>query len=312
MNFIDDFCLSGIENPLVVSKPKGIKRKMGPPEIEFEKASPHAKKMKLDDPYKLTKKTCWDKNIPFEIGLGNMGARYFHNTNPQLEALFKCIASGKNPMEPKNFGNEMSKYVKRRLLIGQEDWDWFRGLLLPSVVFTSRSKLQAYTISENAPKESFNHGFWIRLDYALPITLKEILELKEDYNPSNDHPNSLELTALVVRMYDGSGSHVQMQGRDIDVSTRNMIIGGDRIPLITDKIGNVIHLEDNQSEATFRPTFLCPGKETQTGELVRSIIERMDKEAEELPSIKIELNGITIVINLNYHPGAHSQIIQWS
>ena len=220
------------------------------------------------------------------------------------------IAAGKNPMEPKIFSNEMSMYIKRRLLIGQVDWDWLRGLLLPSVVLKARTKLQTYTISQNPPKELFNHGYWIRLDYALPITLKEILELKEDYKPSPDNPNSLELEALVVRMYDGSGSHVQMQGRDIDVSTRNMIIGVVRIPLITDKFGNVIHLEDNQSDETCRPTFLCPGKEDQTGGLVRSIIERMDRESEELQSIRIELNGVTIVININYHPGGHSQIIQ--
>ena len=46
-------------------------------------------------------------------------------------------------MEPKIFSSEMSMYIKRRLLIGQVDWDWLRGLLLPSVVFKARSKLQA-------------------------------------------------------------------------------------------------------------------------------------------------------------------------
>ena len=215
------------------------------------------------------------------------------------------IAAGQNPMEPKIFSSEMSMYIKRRLLIGQVDWDWLRGLLLPSVVFKARSKLQAYTISQNPPKELFNHGYWIPLNYALPITLKETLELKKDYKPSPDNP----LKALIVRMYDGSGSHVQMQGRDIDISTRNMVLGVFRIPLITDKFGNIIHLEDNQSEETCRPTLLCPGKEDQTGGLVRSIIERMDRESAELQSIKIEVNGITIVINIDYHPGRHSQVI---
>ena len=80
-------------------------------------------------------------------------------------------------MEQKIFSNEMSKHIKARLFIGQEDWDWLRELLLPSVVLKSRSKLQSYTISQNAPKESFNHGFWIRLDYAIPTTLKETLGL---------------------------------------------------------------------------------------------------------------------------------------
>ena len=104
------------------------------------------------------------------------------------------------------------------------------------------------------------------MDYALPITFKEILELNESYQPSTDHPDTLELEALVVPMYDGSGSHVQMQATEIDVSTRNIIVGGFRIPKIVDKSGNLIHLEENQSDLTFRTTFLCPGKEDPTGE----------------------------------------------
>ena len=47
----------------------------------------------------------------------------------------------------------------------------------------------------------------------------------EDYNPSIDSPDSLELTALVVLLYDGSGSHAQMKGNDIDINTRNIIMG---------------------------------------------------------------------------------------
>ena len=148
----------------------------------------------------------------------------------------------------------MSKYVKETLGggIGQEQWDWLRGLLLPSIVFTSRSKLQTYTIENNAPKQPFNNGFWISLNYALPTTLKEILELKDSYIPSVDNPDTLKLDALIIPMYDGSGSHVQMQGNDINVSTRNLIIVGFRIPKIIDKRGNLVHLEENQAEETFR------------------------------------------------------------
>ena len=213
------------------------------------------------------------------------------------------IATGQNPMEPKIFSPAMSKYIKETLGggIGQEQWDWLRGLLLPSVVLTSRSKLQSYTIENNAPKEPFHNGYWIRLDYALPTTLKEILELKDSYKPSVDNPDSLHLEALIVPMYDGSGSHVQMQGKDIDVSTRNLIIIGFRIAKIIDNRGNLVHLEEDQSEETFRTTALCPGKEDQ--DLVRAIVERLDQEAKELQSVSIELGGVTITIDIEYHPG---------
>ena len=208
-------------------------------------------------------------------------------------------------MAPKIFSPDMSKYIKETLGggIGQEQWDWLRGLLLPSVVLTSRSKLQTYTIENNVPKESFNNGYWIRLDYALPTTFKEILELKDSYKPSANNPALLKLRALIVLMYDGSGSHLQMQGKDINISTRNLIIIGFRSSKIIDQEGNLIHLEENQSDETFRTTGLCPGKESR--ELVEEIVERLDREAKELPSVDIELNGVTITIDIDYHPGIH-------
>ena len=64
---------------------------------------------------------------------------------------------------------------------------------------------------------------------------------------------------------------------------KNKFLGGIRIPKIVDQAGNIIHLEDNQSEDTFRPTFICPGKEDQ--DLVQLIVEKMDNEAKEIPTI---------------------------
>ena len=264
---VKDDSLNDIENPLVDSKPKskGVKRKMGKPTTPFMSASPALKRRKLNPDYKNLKSTCKKQDIPFCIALGQMGSRYYHNVDPSLHKLFNSIASGENPIEPKVFSEAMSKYIKSTLGIGQDLWDWLRSILLPSVVFTARSKLQAYTIKNNAPKESFNNGFWISLDYALPITIKELLELKESFKPSTEKPESLELYAKIVPMYDGSGSHVQMQGDDIDISTRNLIIIGFRVVMIVDKHGNLIHLEQNQSEETFRTIGLCPGKEDATG-----------------------------------------------
>ena len=90
MSFIDDFCISDIENPLVDTTPKkGTKRKMGAPVIPFSEASPKAKKRKLDSSFKNLLQTCIEHSIPFDIALGHMGTRYFHNVNSPLEELFK-------------------------------------------------------------------------------------------------------------------------------------------------------------------------------------------------------------------------------
>ena len=71
--------------------------------------------------------------------------------------------------------------------------------------------------------------------------------------------------------------------------------------MITDKAGNVLHLEDNQSEDTVRPIFLIPGKEKD--ELVRILVNRMDKEAKENQIISMEFEDVTVKIKISYHPG---------
>ena len=70
--------------------------------------------------------------------------------------------------------------------------------------------------------------------------------------------------------------------------------------MITDKDGNTLHLEDNQSEDTFRPTFLIPGKENE--DLVRIVVERMDKEAQENQIISLKFGDVTVKINICFHP----------
>ena len=60
-------------------------------------------------------------------------------------------------------------------------------------------------------------------------------------------------------------------------------------------------MEDNQSEDTFRPTFLVPGKENE--ELVRTVVVRLDKEARENQIISLVFGDITVKITIHFHPG---------
>ena len=82
---------------------------------------------------------------------------------------------------------------------------------------------------------------------------------------------------------------------------QNVFLGAARPVIITDKAGKIIFFENDQSEDTFRPTFIVPGKEK--GELVREIVERLDKEAEENQIISIKFGDITVKINIQYHTG---------
>ena len=75
--------------------------------------------------------------------------------------------------------------------------------------------------------------------------------------------------------------------------------------MITDKSGKVVHLEDSQSDETFVCNSLIPGKEDAA--LVRRLVERLDREAEDLQVINLEINNVNVTITINYHPGTVSQ-----
>ena len=115
--------------------------------------------------------------------------------------------------------------IKEDLGIGQPLWDALRHALLPGVVLTSRYRLQNYAKEQYPPLESFKDGVWCPLSYLIPVTLTGMLESQDDYKPSLDSPDSLELTALIVLMYDGSGNHTQIQAQDIDIYTKHLILG---------------------------------------------------------------------------------------
>ena len=165
------------------------------------------------------------EDCPFNQLLGIIGSRYYHNVDAKLEQLFKLIANGVNPMEGHIIDEQRCLQIKEDLGIGQPLWDALRSALLPGVILTSRYKLQNYAKQQYPPIESFLDGVWCPLSYLIPVTLKGmLLELVDDYEPSYECPDSLELTALVVLKYDGSGNHTQIQGQDIDIYTKHLIL----------------------------------------------------------------------------------------
>ena len=133
-------------------------------------------------------------------------------------------------MRPLQTHTELSHYFGLKsnhsnLGVGQRKWDILRARFHPHIILTSRYQLQAYTINQNPPVEEFLNGVWIPLSYALPTTLKEILQTKKEFKPSSTTTTLLELDAFIVLMYDGSGQHEEMKGDDIELWTRNINLG---------------------------------------------------------------------------------------
>ena len=55
---------------------------------------------------------------------------------------------------------------------------------------------------------------------------------------------------------------------------------------------------------------MIPGKETAKSDLVRTIVERLDSEAEGLQQIKVDIDDVEVTIKIEYVPGGDGKAIQ--
>ena len=69
-------------------------------------------------------------------------------------------------------------------------------------------------------------------------------------------------------------------------------------------------MERSQSDDTFRPNAMIPGKETSKSDLVRNIVERLDSEAEGLQEIKVIIDDVEVTIKIEYVPGGDGKALQ--
>ena len=225
-NSISDGSLDDINNPLI-DTPSTSKNKGGRPPKKLLDSSKRVQKSRLQSEFDRLKEICENEECTYNVLLGIFGRLFCNHFNDQkLAKLFDIIASGIDPLEGKTLDEKTCHHIKECIKIGQAKWDHLRKLLEPAgVTITSRYKLQKYAIDKQPPIEKFENGVWLPLAYALPVILTETLECEDSYCPSNENPDSLELTALCVLMYDGSGSHAQVQGKDININTRSLVIG---------------------------------------------------------------------------------------
>ena len=148
-NSITDESLNDITNPILKNTVK--KKSSGRPSIPLLECSPQAQRDKLKDEYRCLKTTSEKENCPFNMLLGILGRRYYHNIDAPLEKLFSLIANGVNPMEGRIIDEQRCLQIREDLGIGQPLWDALRNALLPGVVLTSRYRLQNYA------KEQYPH-----------------------------------------------------------------------------------------------------------------------------------------------------------
>ena len=73
----------------VTSNANPLKR--GPIPKDYDDVSPKAKKAKLQPEFEQLKQKCEDINCQFNVALGSLGVRYYHETDKEWEKLFQKI-----------------------------------------------------------------------------------------------------------------------------------------------------------------------------------------------------------------------------
>ena len=90
---LSDVCIAGQSQTSMVrtvtSNANTLKR--GPIPKDYDDVSPKAKKAKLQPEFEQLKQKCEEINCQFNVALGSLGVRYYHETDKEWEKLFQKI-----------------------------------------------------------------------------------------------------------------------------------------------------------------------------------------------------------------------------
>ena len=194
----------------------------GRPPRPFSTAAKSTQRAKLNSAYQACKNVSEKEDIPMSECLGHIGARYYNGDgdDAELAKLFKKISLGENPNYDHSMTVERALGMKEKCGLGQQGYSDVRKLLSPAIEMPSRYKLDKYTKNLYPKVEKFMNGVWIELGPSIRTIFESIL-IVEDLDLEDEQ----HLAADVLLGMDGSGSHKQFQNRDIDINSRNIMLG---------------------------------------------------------------------------------------
>ena len=194
--------------------------KRGPPSKDFFDVSPKAKKAKLQPAFEKLKQICEDENCPFNVALGCLGVRYYHESDKELEKLFQKIANDENPLKTNSVKVDQACRLKEKCGLGQDLYNEVRKVMTEGGLgFPSRYQLDKFRQEIKPEIKDFINGKWQNLYTTMKSTLTELFDV-HFIEPESDH-----LECWTALGFDLSGSHKQFQFRDIHIDSQKIIYG---------------------------------------------------------------------------------------
>ena len=198
--------------------------KRGRPSKPFSELGKDAKLAKIDEEHKkldsLTKKL----DVPMSEVLGRIGRKHYSGMekDPSKAKMFDKIAKDEDPFKDCSLSADKALFLKESLGAGRKKWDQLR------FTFGEKDVPTNYAIDKlrqdlKPDHFEFENGVRFSLEEILVCTISRHLKVL-NFEPTPD--NLIHgLEAKVNLGHDGSGGHVQMQGCDIGIWTRNIIYG---------------------------------------------------------------------------------------
>ena len=240
---------------------------------------------------------------------GLIGKDYYNqegpDQNPKFAKLFDVMISNQVPLTKPTIAIERAININEHYVTGQKKWDAFRLLMSPAIELPSRHQLDMFRQEFYPDLEEWENGSWHDLTKGLTTSFEEIFAVEnfDDFTVPN---NELHIDVLLGA--DGSGSHKQFQFKDIDVNSRNIIVGGYRPFKISDNSGTCLWEELSQAPETMRPWFLIPGSEK--ADLVEKIASKMDIDAERSSTLLVQHIGSVYTVHVRFFMSLDGKLIE--
>jgi hypothetical protein len=197
-----------------------VSRSVGRPKIQYDQLKKRQKRSRTNGLLKTLEDFCEEEGASFNTLLAYLLQRHNYQEGKTFEAkMYQMIADGKNPFEElEKMSQDETLYLCDRLQLSRREYDELRAIFKSRIDLWSPYHLKQ-KVNELMPTlEPFMKGVKANLKEALTKTIQRTLEI-------NPHPG-FELglggymTAKVACGFDGSGSHAQRTGKDVNVNTR--------------------------------------------------------------------------------------------
>ena len=271
-----------------------IKEEMTKP---FNNVSPACKGRKVQHLVDAIDAFANEENTTFLKVICFMAQRRCYKTKGQrkLSKVFSGIAEkGEEYIAPNEVSVDQAIAIKQTLQLSFIKYDSLVKMLKSKLVMPHSHKVSDKENSMTPKAIPYLDGVKYDLKECFTDSVKTIFDVKK--MKPEEIPKDITVKGAIGE--DGSGGHAQRRGKDININTRNRIIGGFRLSRIHSG-PKLIHQELSQGAESERPIMIVPGKES--AERVRKIWSDIEKEFNEVQVTTMLYEGVRIKVKFLFH-----------